>query len=95
MMGALPDYNARRLLLASVEAAAAIIDRAEADEWLRQIRSGIANPVVTPLPWYGLLLAGELHSVYATREEAERAAAPGMEIRELHPRPKAPGGGQS
>ncbi|MER6503225.1 hypothetical protein ABT218_28665 [Streptomyces sp. NPDC001455] len=87
--------SARRVLLASVEAAAAIIDRAEADEWLRQIRSGIADPVVTPLPWYGLLLNGELHSVYATRGEAERAAVPGMEIRTLHPRPKAPGGGQS
>ncbi|MFE7428265.1 hypothetical protein [Streptomyces sp. NPDC057545] len=87
--------DARRLLLESVEAAAAIIDLAEATEWLRQIRSGITNPVVTPLPWYGLLRNGELHSVYATREEAEQAATPGLEIRTLHPRPKAPGGGQS
>jgi hypothetical protein len=82
---------ARHLLLSTVETAAATIQRAEAADAIRQMLSGIENPVVTPLPYYGLLLDGELHSVYATREEAEQAAAPEMEIRTLRPRPR---GGQ-
>ncbi|MFE7404461.1 hypothetical protein, partial [Streptomyces sp. NPDC057557] len=70
--------DARHLLLSTIEAAAAVVQLAEARDWVQQMLSGIENPVVTPLPYHGVLLNGELHSVYATPEEAAAAAGPGM-----------------
>ncbi|AWL39827.1 MULTISPECIES: hypothetical protein [unclassified Streptomyces] len=95
------DADRRRLF--TMEAAAATVRAAEADEYIRQMLAGIETPVVDPLPYYVLLHHGELHSVHATHQKAALAATtpdPSVwEIRPMKPRPatyqQARGGGGS
>ncbi|MET9806591.1 hypothetical protein [Streptomyces halstedii] len=95
------DADRRRLF--TMEAAAATVRAAEADEYIRQMLAGIETPVVDPLPYYVLIHHGELHSVHATHQQAALAATtpdPAVwEIRPMKPRPtpyqQARGGGGS
>ncbi|MER5556743.1 hypothetical protein ABT001_34715 [Streptomyces sp. NPDC002793] len=83
---------AQRLLLATTERAAATVRYLEDADAVRQMLAGVETPTVTPLPLYVVVSGGELLSVHATEDEAERYAGPGTTVRTMTQRP---GGGQS
>jgi hypothetical protein len=83
---------AQRLLLATTERAAATVRYLEDLEAVRQMKAGVACPVVAPLPLYVVARGEQLLSVHATPGEAEQHAGPGTTV---HPMTYRPGGGQS